>query len=89
MRFSRRQSAAGRADISPASNFRIKIKERFQAGPQLLLNFIFAAFEHVHCDVRRASILQLYGRFAYFHDFIGGQQSHAVHQRQICHSPLL
>jgi len=67
-------------------DFRIQVKESFQAGAQLLLDLFFAAFEDVHGDMGVASILQLEGRVADFRDFVGREQPHAVYKSQVCHA---
>src|SRR6266576_118249 len=59
-------------------DLRIEIKESFQAGLQLLFDLFFAAFQHVHGDVRVAAALQLYSRIAHFGHFVGGQEPHAI-----------
>jgi hypothetical protein len=74
---------------SPLSEFRVEIEEGFQAGLQLLLDFFLAAFEHVHCDVGFASVLELESCVADFGDFFGWQQAHAIDECQVCHALIL
>ena len=69
--------------------FGIEIEERLDAGAQLLLNFLFASFEHVHRDVSSASVFQFHTRLSNLHDFIGGQEPHPIHKYKVCHPAIL
>src|SRR3974390_2578790 len=71
------------------SDFGIEIKESFQTSAQLLLDFLFAAFEHVHSDVRLPAIGEFYRRLANLDDVFRRQQPHAIYQREICHILIL
>ena len=66
-----------------------EIKERFQAGLQLLLDLFLAAFEHVHGDVSFTSVLELESCVADLGDFFGWQQAHAIDECQVCHELIL
>ena len=59
----------------------IEIEERIQAGLELFLDILFAAFKHVHSHVSFAAVFQLYGCVAHFRHIVGGQQAHSIHQR--------
>jgi hypothetical protein len=54
------------------SNLRIEIEKGVEAVLQLLFDFLLAAFEHVHGDVRLIPVLQFESRIPYFGDFFRG-----------------
>jgi hypothetical protein len=67
----------------------IQIEERLQAGTKLLLDLLFTALEDVHGDVCLSSIRKFHWSLADLDHVFGGQQPHAVNQRQICHTSIL
>jgi hypothetical protein len=67
----------------------VEIEERFQACTQLLFDLFLAAFEHVHGDVGLPAILEFDRSLTYLGHNLGGQQPHAINQRQICHGMIL
>jgi hypothetical protein len=76
---------SGPMPVPGASDFGIKIEERVQAGFELLLDLLPASFEHVHGDVRLASVLQLQSGVVNFRDFLRRKQPQPVNQSEICH----
>ncbi len=44
----------------------------------MFFNIFFAAFEHVHGNVRLVSVLEFHRSFANFDNFIGREQPHSV-----------
>ena len=75
--------------LAGGSNLGINIEEGFHAIPQLSLNLLLAAFQHVHGDPRCMSVLQFHGSVAYRFDFVGRQEAHAVYESEICHASSL
>src|SRR5579863_3175345 len=73
----------------PFLYFGVEIEKSIEAGLELLLDLLFAAFEYVHGDVRLASIFQLQGCIGHFGDFFRGQKPQPVNQRQVSHAAIV
>ncbi len=61
-----------------ALDFRIEIEEGVEAGSELLLDLFFAAFKHVHGDVRLATVVQLQRGIADFFHLFRGEEPEPV-----------
>src|SRR6266496_4172484 len=83
------RAARGQCSLTTRSNLGIEIEERLQTCAQLLFDFFLAALQHVHHDMCLAAIAELYRSMSNFRDFFGGQQPHAIHQRQVSHMGIL
>src|SRR6267378_1179335 len=75
--------------ICQKSYLRIDVEKGRETRLELLLNFVLAALESVHGDVRLTPIFQFDWRFANRLDFIGGQQTQTVNQCQVCHPTIV
>ena len=71
---------------APGLDLRIEVEERVDAQPQLRLDLLAAAFQHMHRDVSLVAVLQRYGRLAHLCYLVRREQPHTVNQCQICHS---
>jgi hypothetical protein len=70
-------------------SFRIEVEERFDAEPQLRLDLLAAAFEHMHRHPGLIAVLQLHRSFAHACQFIRRQQPHSIHHHKIRHASIL
>src|SRR5207253_2343252 len=75
--------------ICQKSYLGIDVEKGRETRLELLLNFVLAALESVHGDVRLMPIFQFDWRFANRLDFIGGQQTQTIHQCQVCHPTIV
>jgi hypothetical protein len=71
------------------SDFWIKIEEGVEAGLQLLLDLVFAAFESVHGHVRLMAVVEFQCCIANFGEFVGRKQPQSVNQSQVCHALIV
>ena len=78
--------AGGSGKMRRESDFRVEVEKGGQARFELLFDIFLAALENVHGDVRLVAVAKLDGSVAEFGDFVGGEQTQAVHQCQICHA---
>ncbi len=65
----------------------VEIEEGVEAQLQLVFDGFAASFEDVHGYVSFVAVFELDGSIADLGDLIGGQQTHAIDQCEICHSP--
>ncbi len=70
-------------------DLRIKVEEGLNAVAQLRLNTLPAAFQDVHRHLRLVTVLQRHRGRLHTRHLIGGQQTHSIHQHQICHGAMV
>jgi hypothetical protein len=67
-------------------DFGIELEEGIEGLLELAADFLFAAFNEMHGDVRGVAVLELDGGVGQLLDFIGRDQAQAVDQSEFCHT---